>query len=480
MAWPEGALVANPLGILRKTAFSYCALGCILTSTGSKQVGGSDTKMFRMHPTSSRTTLAFWASLLSLVACRQEALKLPGAGDGGGVGGAPSDGAGGAPGLGVASGGMGATDARPGGSSGGNIGGAGGNIGGAGGNIGGQPGDQRLLLISPEEVGRRLALFLGTPEVQKTVQRAADAGQFKTVGDVFALVRASVAAQVPAARTDLFVAWWLGLDALAGMKKADAAFASVAPVLAAETKAFYGDLAWKQGGTLTTLYTSTRTFVMNDAHARLYGLPAGAPITQATAVQLPPTERAGLITQPSLLSLGSLPDRNSISLRGVFVRERLLCQVVPLEPPGHSRALPNAPTLRERMARALDLPPCQGCHNLFDPIGVAFERYDLVGRYRTTEGGRPVDPSGQLLDLPSLPSGERSFADALGLAKAMGETYEASVCFARKWLEFSLGRALQKSDRPSVEQAHERFSAGGRLLSLMPAAVAATDAFLAP
>ena len=33
---------------------------------------------------------------------------------------------------------------------------------------------------------------------------------------------------------------------------------------------------------------------------------------------------------------------------------------------------------------------------MMDPIGFGFENYDLVGRYRTSENGVPVDASGEI------------------------------------------------------------------------------------
>ena len=53
---------------------------------------------------------------------------------------------------------------------------------------------------------------------------------------------------------------------------------------------------------------------------------------------------------------------------------------------------------RERLAKHRDNPACASCHKLMDPVGFAVENYDAIGRWRTVEGGVPVDASGKLFD----------------------------------------------------------------------------------
>ncbi len=62
------------------------------------------------------------------------------------------------------------------------------------------------------------------------------------------------------------------------------------------------------------------------------------------------------------------------------------------------------PRLRERMELHRTKPECASCHQQMDPLGFALENYDAVGRWRTRDGGFPIDPSGELI-------GGRKFAD---------------------------------------------------------------------
>ena len=55
--------------------------------------------------------------------------------------------------------------------------------------------------------------------------------------------------------------------------------------------------------------------------------------------------------------------------------------------------------MRERMAQHRANPACAGCHSMMDPIGLALENFDAVGRWRTrSEAGTPIDASGALPD----------------------------------------------------------------------------------
>ena len=43
---------------------------------------------------------------------------------------------------------------------------------------------------------------------------------------------------------------------------------------------------------------------------------------------------------------------------------------------------------------------CALCHNRIDPLGFGFEDFDPLGRWRTEQGGQPIDSAGK------LPTGE--------------------------------------------------------------------------
>src|SRR5262249_33669546 len=150
-------------------------------------------------------------------------------------------------------------------------------------------------------------------------------------------------------------------------------------------------------------------------------------------VDLDPTQRAGLLTQPSVLAVTAHADQTSPVRRGKFVRERLLCEPIS-PPPPHVKALPpmgdpNSPT-RQRFTQHDTDPFCASCHHLLDPIGFGFEHYDPMGRWRDKDQGLPVDASGMVTDSKDV---NGAFDGAVALAKKLAESEEVRACVVTQW-----------------------------------------------
>ncbi len=131
----------------------------------------------------------------------------------------------------------------------------------------------------------------------------------------------------------------------------------------------------------------------------------------------PEQHRGGLLTQAAILSLTSDGTRHRPVHRGVWVLESIIGKPPPPPPanvPALSTPAPNAKktTVREKLEQHRADPNCTACHTKIDPLGIAFDNYDAIGRWRTVEtmkegaGADPaLDPSGTLAD-------GRKFADA--------------------------------------------------------------------
>jgi hypothetical protein len=233
---------------------------------------------------------------------------------------------------------------------------------------------------------------------------------------------------------------------------------------------------WSDASSLTDLYSSSVIYI-DERLASTYD--QQPPDAKWLAVSVP-EQRAGLLTQPALLSLLAHPDQSAPVKRGVFIRETILCQEVEPPPPTVSNVPPDPdPTLttRQRFAVHTEDAVCAECHSLIDPLGFAFEAYDQLGRYRTEENGIAVDESGALLGFPEEAL-NTPVNTAVELAARVAESDTALSCLAEKWLTFALGRGVGADDQPALTQAIQHAQQFGGSMQELLVALALSDVFL--
>jgi hypothetical protein len=125
---------------------------------------------------------------------------------------------------------------------------------------------------------------------------------------------------------------------------------------------------------------------------------------QPQRIELPEgSHRGGLLGMSAVLAVSSHPHRTSPVLRGKWLLEAILGTPPPPPPPNVPKLDDVKPgdapaTLRERLAQHREDPVCAGCHSRIDPLGFALENYDVLGRWRTEDAGKPIDASGKLPD----------------------------------------------------------------------------------
>ena len=250
--------------------------------------------------------------------------------------------------------------------------------------------------------------------------------------------------------------------------------------MAKETETFGVNVTLSMNGSFQTLLTGAFSYLNADL-ADVYGV-SGVTGDDLQLVQLAPTVRAGLLTQPGLQALSSVSTRNSPPTRGTYIRERFLCVQIPPPPPGVPELAPDPPTgqtLRKALEAHVRDATCAACHQLLDPPGLAFEGFDAIGRARATDNGAPVDVSN--LDIVELgPGGDMIVNGPIELADLISSNASAEDCMTRQWLSFVLGRALQDADTPWVTQIDNTFSAAGFNLKELIAAVLLSGPFLSP
>lgn len=111
-------------------------------------------------------------------------------------------------------------------------------------------------------------------------------------------------------------------------------------------------------------------------------------------------------------------------------------------------------TNRERINAVTGPGTCgQACHaTVINPLGFAFENYDPVGRYRSSDNGLPVDASGSY----SVNGYETQFSTANELTQQLAESDLAHQCYAEHWLSYLYGRLAVHSDEPLLHELAAR------------------------
>lgn len=190
-------------------------------------------------------------------------------------------------------------------------------------------------------------------------------------------------------------------------------------------------------------------------------------------VSLHGSTRSGVLTQGALLTVNSHPTRTSPTRRGKWITENLLCEPPLLPPPGVEGMIDedtgSAGTLREQLARHASDPNCAGCHAQLDPIGLALEHYDAVGRWRGSDEGFAIDDSGVWQGY--------TFAGARELGAVLKSHPGLPFCMSKKMLSYATGRELTDEDRCLVDALTARFADSNYALADLVVEVALSPAF---
>ncbi|MRG92206.1 DUF1592 domain-containing protein [Polyangium spumosum] len=342
------------------------------------------------------------------------------------------------------------------------------------------PVEADVVPLTHHEVASRLSYMLWGTMPDEALFAAADEGRLGTKEEVEAEARRML--DDPRAREAVanFNAQWLGLNHIDNIKKDASAYPKyyegLRPLWRAETLAFLEDVIFEGEGDIGSVFTASYS-MLNAELASFYGV-EDAPATQSfERVELDPTRASGILTHASVLAATGKPNQTSPVHRGKFVRERLLCQILP--PPPNNAAF-NAPevrpdaTTRERFAEHSENDACAGCHVKMDPVGFGFEHYDGIGLYRDTDQGLPVDDSGELVDTRNI---DGPFHGVVELGQRLAQSEEARQCVATQWFRFAYGRVEGEDDRCSMNELQKAFEASGFNVKELLVALTQTDAF---
>ena len=232
-----------------------------------------------------------------------------------------------------------------------------------------------------------------------------------------------------------------------------------------ESVRFFEEL-FRRDGSVIDILDADYSY-LNQELADHYGIPEVSGSEWRRVQGIKRYQRGGVLGMGSMLSKQSGASRTSPVLRGNWIFETLLGNHLP-EPPPDVPELPEDErhteglTVRQMVERHRSLPECSTCHDRIDPLGLALEGFDAIGRRRTRDlAGRPVDSGVELQ--PGI-----EFRDLAGLRSYLLEQRREEFLrnFCRKLLGYALGRSVEVSDErlldevlKSLERADFRFSA---------------------
>ncbi len=320
--------------------------------------------------------------------------------------------------------------------------------------VSGQPG---IFRLTPFELATRLSYFLVGTTPPDWLLDAATNNELSTGEGVLAASKRLLADPLAREQLERFHALWLGYHRLPHPL-------ALTQAMQQESDALVDRVVFTEGTDYFTLFTSSETFV-NSTLAAQYGLTG---FTGGTGFQWTPygnAPRKGLLSHGSVLSQGAKFSDTSPTQRGIFVRNRLLCQEVPPPPPGVNVDAPptsTSPCKKDRYASHASVGGCKGCHGTIDPIGFGLERFDREGRYRTTDDGLPNCPIEGQGTVTGAPAGDLSFSGPDGLADALIASGAFERCVVTQVFRFAQGRREEALDVPGILERTDTFKAGQR------------------
>lgn len=308
------------------------------------------------------------------------------------------------------------------------------------------------------ELASRLSYFLWSTMPDEELLSLAEQGRLSDPATLHAQVRRMMQDARASALAENFGGQWLQFRALESAQPDKALFSRFDHYLRwsmeQETKLLFEHIMRDDRSVLD--FVNAGYSYLNENLARFYGIP-GVRGPEFRRVDLSATQRRGVLTHGSVLTVSSYATRTSPVLRGKWVLENLLNQPPP-PPPPDVPALDESKTGKELSMRAQmeahrANPVCASCHARMDPLGFGLENFDAIGQWRTHEGEFEIDPSG------ALPDGS-AFASPRELADILAKQDEAfGLAISEKLLIYALGRGLKPHDRPVLKRIAERLKA---------------------
>jgi len=298
------------------------------------------------------------------------------------------------------------------------------------------------------ELASRLSFFLWSSIPDEELLAAAEQGRLKNPVVLEQQVRRMLKDERAAALATNFVGQWLYLRNVRGHSPDPDVFPdfdhNLRDAFQRETEMLFESVV-REDKSVVTLLDADYTFV-NERLAKHYGIPNVYGM-QYRRVPVTDDARRGLLGHGSILALTSYNNRTSPVTRGKYVLTNILGTPPPPAPenvPPLDETPGKAQSMRDRMEAHRRNPACASCHKLMDPIGLALENFDGIGKWRSEDNGAQIDASSQLADGTNVN----------GPAALRKAVLQRPDMFARNMTEmlftYALGHGVTYTDMPYV------------------------------
>jgi len=306
--------------------------------------------------------------------------------------------------------------------------------------------------IADRDLASRLSFFLWSGLPDDELLRLADRGELNKPEVLNAQVRRMLADPRAHALVTNFAFQWLNVHGLEQVDPDPNIFPEftydLIPAFEKELELFIASI-FETDQSILQLLEADHTF-LNERLALHYGV-KNVRGGQFRRVKMQESYRKGLLGKGAFLMATSYANRTTPVLRGAYILDKFL-GAPPSAPPPNVEAFPEtqegavALTVRARLESHRSIQSCAACHNVIDPLGLALENFDAIGRWREKDqdAGERIDATGQLANGTPLHGPD-------DLRKAMTAEPEVFVqTFTENLMTFALGRPVQYFDMPTV------------------------------
>jgi hypothetical protein len=333
--------------------------------------------------------------------------------------------------------------------------------------------------VSDYELATRLSYFLWSSMPDTELLAAAESGRLHEPEVIKSEARRMLAAPSSRRLAEEFGTQWLHVHGFSSLDEKNAelfpTFADLRADMEEETVRFLDDF-FRNDRSILSLVDADHTF-LNERLAKHYGVEGVTGDAWRRVEGVRKHGRGSILCLATTLSTQAGASRTSPILRGNWLYETILGEKLPKPPkdvPLLAETVPTGLSERQLIAMHSENAACAKCHRRIDPYGFALEEFDAIGRLRTADAsGKPLDTKATLPDGAMLDGQESVRAYLLGPRR---EQFVRVFC--RKLLGYALGRGVQLSDEPLLDEMAARLAASEYRISVAIEAIVTSPQFL--